>query len=120
MAKHARQLLKTAGVFAVLAAFSSGVQAQPYSQASMFLNADRQLVQKIDYDDYPEDYYAQEELDRLLHPHFWFGGRVSDAVRAATGDPNISVIDRRTRRGDVYECNFQFWGIRKQRVMVCD
>ncbi|MEM7463812.1 MAG: hypothetical protein AAF362_14160 [Pseudomonadota bacterium] len=67
---------------------------------------------------YSSDPYL--ELQKLLRPHFYFGGRVSDAVRAATGDPNITVIDRRWKTGEIYECNFEFWGARKQRVMVCD
>lgn len=116
MAQCAQHLLRFVVTVTAFAAISSSANALPLNQSNPVAGVWIQHINNVDYD----DYYAHEQLEKLLRPHFFFGDRVSDAVRAATGDPNISVIDRRFEFGEVYECNFQFWGLRKQRVMVCD
>ncbi len=58
------------------------------------------------------------ELQRILGSHAWYGERVSNAVRAATGDPNITVIDRRWEWGEIYSCNYHF--MQGKRVLICD
>lgn len=60
---------------------------------------------------------GEAQLQRLLSPHTNFI-RVSRAARAATGDPDITVIDRRGRSGEVYQCSFLTrYG---RRIMICD
>ena len=44
------------------------------------------------------------QLRQLLRTHIYNGFPVSRAARAATGDPNITVIDRRT--GGASQCSF--------------
>jgi hypothetical protein len=62
-----------------------------------------------------------QKLDKLLRPHAFLGQRVTDDVRAATGEPNIIVIDRRWIWGEIYSCNYQFLGPnRTRRALVCD
>ena len=58
------------------------------------------------------------ELQKLLRPHAFYGQRVTDAIRAATGDPNIVVIDRRSQWGEIYSCNYT--NLRGKRALVCD
>lgn len=113
MSRYAHKLPGFVVSIVIFFAISSSADAQQFKPAQPFASTGVQRLQNVDYN-------AHQQLERLLHPHFFFGTQVSDAVRAATGDPNISVIDRRTHTGDVYECNFQFWGARRQRVMVCD
>ena len=60
----------------------------------------------------------EQKLQEVLDTHIWLGDRITDAMRAATGDPNIPVVDRRSRYGDVYLCHFAFWGPR--RILICD
>ncbi|GIL02061.1 MAG: hypothetical protein BroJett030_19600 [Alphaproteobacteria bacterium] len=63
----------------------------------------------------------QQKLQRLLRPHAYFGDRVTDDIRAATGDPNIAVIDRRWRWGEIYSCNYVFMhGRHRGRTLVCE
>jgi hypothetical protein len=63
----------------------------------------------------------EEKLYKLLRPHFYYGGHVTPDIKAATGDPNIPVIDRRWRWGEVYSCNYIFLeGGRRRRALLCD
>lgn len=60
---------------------------------------------------------GQEQLQRLLKPHF-FPIPVTRAARAAAGNPDMVVLDRRGRPGEVYRCSFIT--LRGKRAMVCD
>ncbi len=64
----------------------------------------------------PEDY---AELERVLRQHIWYGKPITRGVRAAAGDPNLPVVDRRALWGFTYTCGFQYL-TRHQRAMVCD
>ena len=60
---------------------------------------------------------GSEQLARLLQTHS-FQYPITQAVKNATGDPNITVIDRRGRPGSAYYCSFlNRYG---RRVLVCD
>ena len=59
---------------------------------------------------------GETQLRQLLRAHIFTGARVSREARAATGDPNITVIDRRT--GGVSRCSFL--NQQGKRVMICD
>lgn len=61
-----------------------------------------------------------EQLHILLNSHVYTGQRVTQAVKNATGDPYIHVIDRRYTFGEVYRCSFTFRGNPRRRIMVCD
>ncbi len=64
---------------------------------------------------------GKEKLAKLLRPHAFFGERITDDVRAATGDPDITVIDRRVQWGEIYSCNYIFLsGGQRNRALVCD
>lgn len=64
---------------------------------------------------------AEQKLQKLLRPHAYYGGHVTDDIRAATGDPNIQVIDRRSRWGEIYSCNYVYLqGSGRGRTLVCD
>jgi hypothetical protein len=56
------------------------------------------------------------ELNRLLNPHIWHGKPVSHRVRAAAGNANMIVLDRR-RFSYTSECSFRIY--RNQRIMDC-
>jgi len=58
------------------------------------------------------------ELKKILMPHAFFGQRVTPAMKAASGDPNLTVIDRRWQWGEIYSCNYMFQ--QGRRVLVCD
>jgi hypothetical protein len=60
-----------------------------------------------------EDY---RKLDRLLEPHTYYGFPVSRGVRAAAGNPEMIVLDRR-RFHSTAECGFRTY--RHQRIMEC-
>jgi hypothetical protein len=63
----------------------------------------------------------EEKLYKLLRPHFYYGGHVTPDIKAATGDPNIPVIDRRWKWGEVYTCNYIFLeGGQRRRALLCD
>ena len=59
---------------------------------------------------------GKTQLRQLLRPHIPQGKFVSRAARAATGDPDITVIDRRT--GGVSRCSFLNQG--NKRVLLCE
>jgi len=63
---------------------------------------------------------GSQRLRRLMHTHLRAGNPITQSVRDATGDPNITVLDRRS--GDpyqTYQCSF--FNLRKgQRVLKCD
>ncbi|MGI9399693.1 MAG: hypothetical protein ACR2O0_00440 [Rhizobiaceae bacterium] len=62
----------------------------------------------------------QQKLQKLLRPHAYYGGRITDDIRAATGNPNIPVIDRRGTWGEIYSCNYVFMrGNQQGRTLVC-
>jgi hypothetical protein len=61
---------------------------------------------------------GEQKLKKLLLPHAYYGQRVTDDVRAATGDPNIVVFDRRHTWGEIYSCNYITY--HGKRAMVCD
>jgi hypothetical protein len=61
---------------------------------------------------------GEQKLKKLLLPHAYYGQRVTDDVRAATGDPNIVVFDRRHIWGEIYSCNYITYN--GKRAMVCD
>ena len=61
-----------------------------------------------------------ERLKRLMRPHIRYLNPITQSVKDATGDPNISVIDFRS--ADPYEtatCHF-FYVSKKKRVLKCD
>ena len=60
---------------------------------------------------------GKRQLKRLMRPHVGIIP-VTRAARAATGDPNIQVIDRRYSWDDVYTCSYMYRGNR--RLLVCD
>ncbi len=70
------------------------------------------LVQNIGYSE-----SGKKRLKRLLRPHF-LPLNVTRAARAATGDPNITVIDRRFSYDEPYSCSFLTQ--HGKRVMICD
>ena len=57
-----------------------------------------------------------EQLRQLLRSHLFSGEPVSSAARSATGDPHITVIDRRT--GGVSRCSYLYR--RGERVLYCN
>ena len=63
---------------------------------------------------------GEAELKRLLGSHFYFGRIITPDVKAATGDPNIPVIDQRRKIGSVASCYYSYrGGYKKGRVLVC-
>ena len=68
-------------------------------------------------------YYSgspSQKLERLLQTHFFRGGVITPDIKAATGDPNIPVIDRR-KYGDFASCSFRYEGGRyRGRVLYCE
>lgn len=61
---------------------------------------------------------GEQKLKKLLLPHAYYGQIVTDDIRAATGDPNIVVLDRRHIWGEIYTCNyFTYQG---KRALQCD
>jgi hypothetical protein len=104
-------LLKITGIFLLLTVTSSGASALTLRQIDVAGNTSRPVALEV-YDT------PEQQLQYALGSHIYLGQRITDAMRAATGDPNISVIDKRYIYGDVYSCNYQFWGSR--RVLVCD
>jgi hypothetical protein len=63
----------------------------------------------------------EQKLKKLLLPHAWYGERVTDDIRRATGDPDIPVIDRRWQWGEIYSCNYVFLkGRQRGRALVCE
>ncbi len=63
----------------------------------------------------------EQKLQKLLLPHAYYGGHVTDDIRRATGDPNIPVIDRRWQWGEIYTCNYVFLqGRGRGRALVCE
>ncbi|MEE9314114.1 MAG: hypothetical protein V3V02_05655 [Rhizobiaceae bacterium] len=63
------------------------------------------------------DLTGQEKLKLLLRPHSQYLP-ITQAVRDATGDPNIVVFDNRSPRNDVNRCSFIIY--HGKRAMVCD
>jgi hypothetical protein len=61
---------------------------------------------------------GEQKLRKLLRPHAYYGQIVTDDIRAATGDPNIVVFDRRNIWGEIYSCNYITY--RGKRALVCD
>jgi hypothetical protein len=62
-----------------------------------------------------------QKLQKLLRPHAFYGERVTADIRAATGDPNIIVQDRRWRWGEIYTCNYIYLqGGGRGRALVCE
>jgi hypothetical protein len=64
------------------------------------------------------DTRAEERLQKLLRPHVYTGQQITSDVKAATGDPNITVFDRRHEFGEVYSCSYLF--VQGKRAMVCE
>lgn len=66
-------------------------------------------------------YYGtpEEKLHRLFLPHLFYGGVITPDIKAATGDPNIPVIDWR-KFGDISTCNYIYQrGPFEGRVLMC-
>ena len=61
---------------------------------------------------------GEEKLKKLLRPHAYYGQIVTGDIRAATGDPNIVVFDRRHIWGEIYSCNYITY--RGKRALVCE
>ena len=61
---------------------------------------------------------GEQKLKKLLLPHAYYGQIVTDDIRAATGDPNIVVFDRRHIWGEIYDCNYITY--RGKRALVCE
>jgi hypothetical protein len=61
---------------------------------------------------------GEQKLQKLLRPHAYYGQIVTDDVRAATGDPQIVVFDRRHIWGEIYSCNYMTY--RGKRALVCE
>ena len=63
---------------------------------------------------------GKQRLHRLLRRHRLAGNPITQSVRDATGDPNITVLDyRNPSRADVFTCTF--FNLRKnQRVLKCE
>ena len=59
---------------------------------------------------------GKAQLKALMRPHHFDGSPVSREARAATGNPNITVIDRRT--SGISRCSFLNRG--NERVLQCD
>jgi hypothetical protein len=64
------------------------------------------------------DTRAEARLQKLLRPHVYTGQQITSDVKAATGDPNITVFDRRHEFGEVYSCSYLF--VQGKRAMVCE
>jgi hypothetical protein len=63
-------------------------------------------------------YSGEERLRRLMRPHYRYRNPITQSVRDATGNPNISVIDRRYRYDETYTCTY--FNLRSgQRVLKC-
>jgi hypothetical protein len=63
----------------------------------------------------------EQKLQKLLRPHFYYGGHITPDIKAATGQPDIPVIDRRWQWGEVYSCNYIFLDGRfRGRALLCD
>ena len=61
-----------------------------------------------------------ERLRRLMKPHLKWSNPITQSVRDATGDPNITVLDQRF--GDphqTYQCAYYYLKP-GQRVLKCD
>ena len=56
------------------------------------------------------------ELKKIMRSHTFRGKGISRGVRAAAGDPNMAVIDRR-RPGNNSQCSFIT--LRGKRAMQC-
>ena len=94
-------------MFAAMPAIADGGAANDTTQAVVLA----QLVTGTPY----------QKLQRLLRPHAYYGGHVTDDIRAATGDPKIPVIDRRWRWGEIYTCNYQYLqGYKRGRALICE
>lgn len=88
---------------AMAAPYSPTNIAQPSAEASIVLAGF-------------SDRSGAAQLKRLLNPHTHYIA-VTRAARAATGNPNIRVIDRRT--GDsVFRCSFLT--VQGKRALICD
>ncbi|MGI9365609.1 MAG: hypothetical protein ACR2O8_10540 [Rhizobiaceae bacterium] len=57
------------------------------------------------------------KLKKLMRAHVWYGGGVSRGVRAAAGDPNMPVVDRRVVWGETYTCSF--FTMQGRRSILC-
>ena len=57
------------------------------------------------------------KLKKLLRPHRYNGGGISYGVRAAAGDPNMPVVDRRRAGQMSAQCSFMT--ARGKRTLVC-
>jgi len=60
---------------------------------------------------------GQQQLKRLMRPHT-FRYPVTRAAKAAAGNANMVLFDRRVGFSDVYRCSFITY--RSNRAMVCD
>ena len=61
-----------------------------------------------------------ERLRRLMKPHLKWSNPITQSVRNATGDPNITVLDQRFGDPyDSYQCAFYYLKP-GQRVLKCD
>ena len=93
-------------LFAVSASQAAPINLKPVSVDPIVQNTASSLTGK-------------QRLKRLMRPHIKLGNPITQSVRNATGDPNITVIDRRSGFGNTYTCTFT--NLRKnQRVLLCD
>lgn len=61
----------------------------------------------------------EQKLEILLHQHLFRGGVITRDIRAATGDPDIPVIDHRMW-GAISSCSYIYQrGYFKGRVLFC-
>ena len=61
----------------------------------------------------------EQKLEYLLGNHFFRGEIITPDIKAATGDPNIPVIDHR-KYGDWASCHFRYQrGRRQGRLLYC-
>ena len=71
----------------------------------------------VDAQSYRLSASPKEKLRHIFRPHTYNRLPITRAMRAATGNPNISVIDRR-RDGRVSLCSYAYQNGR--RVIVCN
>ena len=60
---------------------------------------------------------GRKKLKRLFKPHFRHFGFITADVRAATGDPDIAIFDRRAGEGP-FRCSYITY--QGKRALQCD
>ncbi len=107
-----------ASVAVVAATVPFSAQAAGLATSVLTAPSDTQHVQQIAFRKRAiNKEKGARELKRLLNSHVGFRPITRDA-RAATGNPNIRVIDRRVGLNNVYKCSYIFMG--GERTLICD